>query len=104
MERELSLDIDYHDKKHDAGKSRMDLLPFAALFEVGKVLEYGCRKYAEDSWQTVPDARKRYTSALLRHLSAMQEGESHDAESGFLHAAHVACNALFILWLVLRGK
>ena len=94
----------FHDKKFDAGKSRMDLLPWAALVEVGQVLAYGCLKYSEDSWQTVPQAKKRYTAALLRHLGAWQDGEDRDPESGFLHVSHVATNGLFLCWLVLKGK
>lgn len=95
---------DYHAKKFDGGKSRMDLLPWAALVEVGRVLEYGCRKYAEDSWQDVPDARKRYLAAMFRHAAAIQDGEDIDPESGLHHAAHMACNALFVCWLTLKGK
>lgn len=94
----------YHDKKADAGKARMDLLPWAALVEVGRVLAFGCIKYSEDSWRDVPDARKRYLAAMLRHVAAIQDGEATDPESGLSHAGHMACNALFVCWLTLKGK
>jgi hypothetical protein len=68
---------------------------------VGAVLEYGARKYAPDGWKGVPDARARYADALLRHFSAWLDGERADPESGLPHAAHVATNALFLLWFEL---
>lgn len=84
------------DMKFDSEKPRLALLPFDALEQVGAVLTFGAAKYAPNSWRTVPNALERYTSALLRHLAAMQRGEVTDAESGLPHAAHAACNALFI--------
>jgi hypothetical protein len=50
----------------------------------------------------VPEAPRRYTAALLRHLAAREQGEVCDPESGLLHAAHMACNAMFILELELE--
>ncbi len=96
---DVSTTDDYHDKKHDAGKSRPDLIPGEALLAVGAVLEYGARKYTEDSWRSVPDAEKRYRAAAVRHLCAILSGEETDPESGLDHWAHVACNALFVLAL-----
>jgi hypothetical protein len=91
--------------KHDAEKPRMDLLPFEALEEVAKVLAFGAKKYADNNWQKVDGPESRYTAALLRHLVAMQREERLDAESGLLHAAHLATNALFILWFeIQKGK
>ena len=88
--------------KYDAEKPRMDLLPFEALEAVAEVLTYGAKKYAENNWRRVGCAESRYTAALLRHICAMRCGEKLDAESGLLHAAHMATNALFILWFELQ--
>jgi hypothetical protein len=93
---------DYHDRKHDKGKLRYSLLPWRSLAWVVKVLEHGAEKYAPDGWKTVPDARARYHESLLRHIAAIQEGEVLDSGpkgSGLPHLAHVACNALYLLWL-----
>jgi hypothetical protein len=91
--------------KYDSEKIRMDLLPFEALEAVADVLTHGARKYTDNGWQTVENAERRYLAALLRHLAARERGEARDAESGLLHAAHVATNALFILWFELqKGK
>jgi hypothetical protein len=84
--------------KHDAGKPRMELLPMVELREVAEVLTFGAGKYEDDNWKKVPDGAKRYTGALLRHLSAWQSGEKLDSESGMPHLAHVTCNALFLQW------
>lgn len=91
--------------KHDDEKPRMDLLPFDALEAVAQVLTFGAVKYSVDGWKKVEDAERRYVAALLRHLVAAQRGEKLDAESGLSHAAHMATNALFILWFeIQKGK
>lgn len=90
--------------KHDSEKIRMDLLPFEALEAVADVLTHGARKYTDNGWQTVENGERRYMAALLRHLCAHDRGEARDAESGLLHAAHVATNALFILWFELQKE
>lgn len=89
----------YHARKFDQEKPRMDLLPFDALVAVADVLTYGARKYAADSWRTIPDATQRYEAAMLRHLAAYKAGEVVDAKSGLPHLAHLACNALFLVSL-----
>ena len=89
-------------QKHDAEKPRMDLLPFEALEEVAKVLTYGTNKYADNNWQKVENAERRYLAAMLRHLTAREKGEIYDTESGLTHAAHMATNALFILWFEIQ--
>jgi hypothetical protein len=89
---------DYHSRKFDSGKSRMDLIPGECLEGIGDVLAYGAAKYAPDSWQLVPDAEARYRAALLRHLAEIQKHglTSRDSESGRLHVDHVATNAAFL--------
>ena len=90
--------------KSDIGKRRFSLVPVGVLAAVVDVLEYGAHKYAPDNWQTVEDGEKRYYDALLRHLFAWKEGEAIDDESGLPHIAHVAANALFLVWFDLRGR
>lgn len=83
-------------KRFDQGKSPMSLLPFAALKEVGNVLLMGEKKYG--SWNWVKGMKwSRVENSMLRHYEAYQSGEEHDKESGLLHTAHMACNALFLL-------
>jgi hypothetical protein len=82
----------------------LDLLPWEALEEIGKVLTYGAEKYTPDAWKSVPDAKTRYQAALLRHFSAYKREELLDAESGLTHLSHMACNALFLIHFELKEK
>jgi hypothetical protein len=68
------------------------------LRAVAVVLSYGAQKYPEDSWQTVPDGKRRYEDAYYRHMNARGQGEVYDPESGLPHRAHELCNLMFLLW------
>ena len=92
--------------KADAGKPDFALLTQGcpnALRGVVEVLsfavrpkEQGGKGYEPHSWQQVPDNKRRYESALHRHLNAINLGEELDDESGLSHWFHVACNAMFL--------
>lgn len=95
--------------KADDGKLRWGLLlnntlgVGKAVRAVVRVLNFAVRSkdkggkgYTPHSWREVPNAKERYEDALHRHLDALREGETHDAESGESHWAHVATNALFL--------
>ena len=82
--------------KHDGEKARWDLLPLTAVSQVVEVLTFGARKYAPDNWRTVPEWRRRYYAAALRHMVSWWRGERVDSESGLPHLAHAACCLLFI--------
>jgi hypothetical protein len=91
--------------KLDSGKLRPGLVlgDFSrALTEVVEVGTYGARKYSDGGWQHVKDGATRYTDAGLRHQMKVWAGEELDPESGLLHLAHAAWNALAILELYLR--
>ena len=93
--------------KGDAGKVRPALVlgDFArALIEVAEVGTYGAKKYTEHGWLTVPDGIERYDEAMLRHWLKEKAGETHDADTGLLHQAHLAWNALARLDLMLREQ
>lgn len=90
--------------KFDADKPRMELLIQGmprALEAVGVVLTFGAQKYEAHSWQHVEDNHNRYWAAKTRHELARAKGEERDPETGLLHLAHEACNALFLLELAL---
>lgn len=63
-----------------------------------KVLTFGAEKYAEDNWMFVPNLRKRYFSALMRHLVSWAKGDIFDDESGLNHLHHCLCNAYFLMY------
>ena len=85
--------------KYDGGKLLMTLVKPEFVKGVAEVLTFGANKYAPNSWQTVPDAKRRYEDALYRHWLAYLEGEQLDNESGLEHLKHLACNAMFLLHL-----
>lgn len=90
--------------KFDDGKIRPSIVlgDFSlALQEICKVGGYGIDKYGASNWLMVNNAHERYDNALLRHWL---EGKAHefDTESGHLHVAHTAWNALACLELKLR--
>lgn len=74
-------------------------LEWGALEEVAQVATYGADLHASNNWQTLESAVARYEDALLRHYKAERTGEYHDKDSGRLHAAHMACDAFFLLAL-----
>jgi hypothetical protein len=74
-----------------------------ALTAVAEIGTFGARKYTRGGWQYVEGGRDRYTAALLRHL-LKENYESTDPDSGLLHAAHAAWNALARLDLILREE
>lgn len=92
--------------KHDAGKAPI-ARGFARYFPraietVALVSQFGFDKYGEwGGWKKVPDALNRYDDALGRHDISLQRGETHCPESGKLHMAHRAWNALATLELFL---
>ncbi len=91
--------------KLDAGKSRAGLVlgGFArALLEVSEVGTFGAEKYTPQGWTQVPGGIERYTDAMYRHLLSEAAGERDDQETGLMHAAHAAWNALARLDLLLR--
>ena len=91
--------------KLDAGKNRLGLVlgSFSrALQAVGEVGTYGANKYSANGWIEVPDGAARYTDAMLRHYLKEAAGETCDADTQLLHAAHTAWNALARLDLMLR--
>lgn len=60
--------------KHDAGKTRWDLLPLRTVEEIVKVYTFGAEKYGDNNWQNLPDGYDRYKAAMFRHLVASERG------------------------------
>lgn len=84
-------------KKYDRKKLNYALLPWDAVEEVVKVLDYGAKKYAPDNWKHVDNAEDRYFAAAMRHLLARRKGFRRDSQSRKLHLAHATCCLLFLL-------
>lgn len=93
-------------KKLDNGKVRPSLVlgdMANAILAVSEVATFGADKYSDGNWLLVEDGVKRYTDAKDRHRLEGSISEV-DSESGLLHAAHEAWNALAVLELKLSKK
>lgn len=86
-------------RKYDTGKPDYTLLPWDAVEQIVKVLDFGARKYARDNWKHVAGGNSRYLAAAFRHLAAHTKGEKFDQETGLSHLAHAGCCLLFLLAL-----
>jgi hypothetical protein len=99
--------LDPHDpgSKLDAGKVRPGLVigGFArALLAVSDVGTFGANKYSDNGWKSVDGGLQRYTDAMFRHYLDEACGTRVDEDSGCLHAAQVAWNALARLEFILQ--
>lgn len=111
-------------RKLDSGKAPVSQGLFAyfpdALLAVANISKYGKQKYgveyADQNWKRVENAHGRYADAQGRHellpYSMVDHNEAeladptlhaYDEESGHLHAAHEAWNALARLQMLLEG-
>lgn len=82
--------------KFDQDKLPLHLLSTEAMNQTAAVLKFGAIKYAEHNW------RKGFTwsrplAAAMRHITAFNNGEDTDPESGLSHLAHAACCIMFLL-------
>ena len=82
--------------KFDAGKPPMDLLSTEALIQTARVLEFGKAKYDSHNWRKGM-SWSRLLGAAMRHLTAFNNGEDLDPETGLSHLAHLSCCTMFLL-------
>ena len=82
--------------KHDQDKLPLHLLSTEALNQTAAVLKFGAEKYAEHNWRK-GFAWSRPLAAAMRHITAFNNGEDRDPESGLSHLAHAACCIMFLL-------
>lgn len=86
------------------GKLRWDLLPLAEIEDIVRVYTEGAKKYADNSWQDIPDGFNRYLGATMRHLVTYTKGERFDSDTGCMHLAQVAWNAIALLYYDKHNK
>ena len=95
--------------KYDEGKPNLSLVFGGfnkALLDVGYIGTFGARKYTPNGWKDVENLYERYSSALLRHMFAAMSPrvkDIYDNETGRLHLAHVAWNALALTEHMLKS-
>jgi hypothetical protein len=82
--------------KFDQHKLPLNLLSTEAINQTAAVLAFGAEKYAAHNWRA-GFAWSRPLAAAMRHLTAFNDGEDRDPESGLSHLAHAACCIMFLL-------
>lgn len=82
--------------KHDQDKVRLELISSEALFQLGKVLTFGARKYSPHNWRK-GISYSRILGAIMRHVVAYNAGETNDPETGLSHIAHAFTECMFLL-------
>lgn len=82
--------------KFDADKLPLNLLSTEAMNQTAAVLAFGAQKYAAHNWRK-GFVWSRPLAAAMRHLTAFNDGEDKDPESGLSHLAHAACCIMFLL-------
>lgn len=88
--------------RSNVNKLRWDLMDWKSLEEVVKVLEFGANKYAPKNWEKGLH-REEILESIQRHNVELFSKEEVDEDSQLLHAAHIACNAIFYIHF-LRNK
>lgn len=86
--------------KADKNKLDWTMFPWDAAEKVMEIMEFGKKKYARDNWKDVEPWR--FKASLIRHAIKVIAGVEKDEDSGLLPEAHLACVALFILYLKLK--
>jgi hypothetical protein len=82
--------------KFDQHKLPLNLLSTEAMNQTAAVLAFGAQKYAAHNWRA-GFAWSRPLAAAMRQLTAFNDGEDRDPESGLSHLAHAACCIMFLL-------
>lgn len=90
-------------RKFDGGKLRYDLVPVLAFEDQVKGLTYGATKYDDNNWRNVPEGRKRYLAAAMRHIQEYRKGNLWDHEQEIHHLSAAINNFSFIVEKDLQG-
>lgn len=80
--------------KFDDEKIPLQFLSTVWIEGVGRVLQFGAKKYEAHNWRKgIPQAR--LLGACLRHVFAYLRGEDLDPETGLSHLLHASCCLMF---------
>lgn len=84
--------------KNDDGKPVLTLVPREMIWAIALIRMYGLKKYpetGEHGWKNLDMDRIR--NAAYRHFMLyLDDPDGVDAESGFPHLWHLACNVAFL--------
>ena len=91
--------------RFNEGKSQLSYMLDADVAMKGMcdVFAFGAEKYDRGNWKKGLD-EKEIMDSMLRHLTAYNNGEVLDPESGLPHVDHITCNAIFLATFGKREK
>ena len=96
----IAIEEDLEESRKDDRKDKKlmwELLPLEDVEDIAAVYTAGAKKYGKDRWQNLPDGYNRYKAAMLRHLLEHEKGNWTDSDTGCIHLAQVAWNAIAML-------
>lgn len=79
----------------DPSKLPLDLVPRSYIEAAARALDHGARKYSRHNWRRGIAYSEVY-AALLRHLTAWNDGQDLDEDSGLNHLDHAAACLAFL--------
>ena len=88
--------------KSDTGKPQWWLLRgiYSSVDCVIRVREWSLKDHPDpDDWMLLPDGRRKFIDAAIRHCVLVHEGEDINPESGLPHLAHALLDLMFALAL-----
>ena len=89
--------------KFDTNKPMFDLIDPYWHEDTAKVLTMGATKYAKDNWKLNTEIG-RYIAAMERHLIEIKKAKFKDKESKLQHTTHIACNSMFLHYMIKNSK
>lgn len=76
-------------------KAKLSLIDLKCFEDLADVLEFGARKYSRNNWKKGL-VMTEILDSMLRHISALNNGEYYDKESRLPHIGHIQANAMFL--------
>lgn len=84
-----------------SSKPHLVALNPALLYETGKAFRFGQMKHGVNNFRKMtPEASQELVDALLRHLYAYLQGDTHASDSEVHHLAHVNANLNMLFRLI----
>jgi Domain of unknown function (DUF5664) len=94
----LDINPDKGGIKADSLKPDLSLIPTDAIWGTAAALSYGANKYARHNFRK-GIAYSRLVAATMRHLTAWNEGEELDSESGLSHLDHAMASLAMLKFM-----
>lgn len=83
--------------KESDGKTPWEYFPWPEAEIVCRVFRYGAKKYKAPFTYRQGIPVEKLAAAVIRHATAILNGERIDPESGELHAAHISAGGMMIV-------